>query len=118
RISDSMDVIRVAPGFVGPAYAVAMSADTTWTGTDQGLFFTVSRDGELLQPRPLASSGQFSGPVIGLEWVGESLVALSRDRIFWRNGSRWLAGPVQSASLGPLRAFAPHGDGAWLAGER
>jgi len=118
RISDSMDVIRVAPGFVGPAYAVAISADTTWIGTDQGLFFTVSRDGELLQPKALAGSGQFRGPVIGLEWVGESLVALTRERIFWRSGGRWIAGPVQSAALGPLRAFAPQGSGAWLAGER
>lgn len=118
RIADSAEVIRVAPGFSAPAYAVAMSADTTWIGTDAGLFFTVGRAGELLQPKALAGSGQFRGPVIGLEWAGEVLVALTRDRVFWRTASgRWIAGPEQPA-LGPLRAFVMDDRGAWLAGER
>ena len=118
RISDSSEVIRVAPGFAGPAYAVAISADTTWIGTDAGLFYTVSRGGDLLQPRGLAASAQFRGPVIALEWIGETLVALTPERIFWRAaGGRWTAGPAQPA-LGSLRAFAPDGPGAWLAGER
>ncbi|HEU4828516.1 MAG TPA: hypothetical protein VFT04_04925 [Gemmatimonadales bacterium] len=118
RIADSSDVIRVAPGFSGPAYAVAMSADTTWVGTDAGLFYTVGRDGELLQPRGLAGSVQFRGPVIGLEWEGELLVALTPDRMFWRSSSgRWIAGPEQPA-LGPLRSFVMNDGGAWIAGER
>jgi hypothetical protein len=118
RIADSSDVIRVAPGFSAPAYAVAMSADTTWVGTDAGLFYTVGRDGEMLQPRGLAGSGQFRGPVIGLEWAGEMLVALTRDRVFWRTATgRWVAGPGQPA-LGPLRAFVVDDRGVWLAGER
>jgi hypothetical protein len=118
RITDSADVIPIAPGFAGPAYAVAISADTTWIGSDGGLFFTVGRSGELLQPRALGATGQFRGPVIGLEWIGESLVALTDERIFWRGTSgRWTAGPVQSA-LGRLRAFVPDRDGVWLAGER
>jgi hypothetical protein len=118
RISDSSEVIRIAPGFAGPAYAVAMSADTTWVGTDAGLFYTVSRGGELLQPRGLTSSAQFRGPVIGLEWVGEMLVALTPDRLFWRTANgRWVAGPAQPA-LGPLRAFVMDDGTAWLAGER
>ena len=118
RISDSSEVIRIAPGFAGPAYAVAIVADTTWVGTDAGLFYTVSRGGELLQPRGLASSAQFRGPVLGLEWAGNVLVALTPDRVFWRSESgRWVAGPAQPA-LGPLRAFVLDGAGAWLAGER
>ncbi len=118
RIADSSDVIRVAPGFSAPAYAVAMSADTTWVGTDAGLFYTVGRDGELLQPRALAASAQFRGPVIGLAWAGETLVALTTDHVFWRGAAgRWTAGPRQPA-LGPLRAFVLDDGGAWLAGER
>ncbi len=118
RIADSTDVIRVAPGFSAPAYAIAMAADTTWVGTDAGLFYTVGRAGELLQPRGLASSAQFRGPVIGLEWAGEMLVALTPDRVFWRGANgRWVAGPAQPA-LGPLRAFVLDDRGVWLAGER
>jgi hypothetical protein len=118
RITDSSEVIRVAPGFAGPAYAVAIAADTTWVGTDAGLFYTVSRGGELLQPRGLASSVQFRGPVIGLEWLGERLVALTPERIFWRaENGRWIAGPAQPA-LGRLRALVLDRGGAWLAGER
>ena len=118
RIADSSDVIRVAPGFSAPAYAVAMTADTTWVGTDAGLFFTVGRDGELLQPRALTGSAQFRGPVIGLAWDGDVLVALTHDRLFWRNErGRWTAGPAQPA-LGPLRAFVMDVRGVWLAGER
>jgi hypothetical protein len=118
RIADASDVIRVAPGFSAPVYAVAMSADTTWVGTSAGLFYTVGRDGELLQPRGLAASGEFRGPVIGLAWAGEILVALTTDRVFWRGANgRWAAGPRQPA-LGPLRAFAMDDRGAWLAGER
>lgn len=119
RISDSAEVIRIAPDFAGPAYAVGISADTTWIGTDAGLFFTVSRSGPMLQPTALAASQRFRGPVIGIEWMGERLVALTRERLIWR-GERgvWTAGPDQTAALGPLRAFVLDGDGAWLAGER
>lgn len=119
RITDSMDVIRVAPSFSDAAYAVGISADTTWVGTDLGLFYTVSRDGELLRPAGLEASPSFREPVIGITWLGTTLVALTPERVIWRApGGGWSLSPIHSAQLGRLRSFVVEGPGLWLAGER
>ena len=119
RVTDSSEVIRIAPSFSDAALAVAISADTTWVGTANGLFFTVGRDGDLLRPAALARSAQARDPVVALEWLGESLVALTPDRVMYRRpDGEWVLGPVLSSQLGRLRAFDGDGAGTWLAGER
>lgn len=119
RITDSAEVIRIAPSFSDPAYAVAIAGDTTWLGTASGLFFTLSRDGELVQPAALGRSPVAREPVVALAWLGEILVALTEDRIMARrpNGT-WSFGPVLSTQVGRLRALAPDDGGVWVAGER
>jgi len=119
RVADSAEVIRVAPSFSDAALAVAISADTTWVGTATGLFFTIGRDGEMVRPAALARTPQAREPVIALEWLGETLVALTPDRIVHRRpGGDWVFGPVVSSQLGRLRALDADGTGTWLAGER
>ena len=119
RVADSAEVIRIAPSFSDAALAVAISADTTWVGTSTGLFFTVGRDGELLRPAALARSPQAREPVLALEWLGETLVALTPDRVIHRRpAGDWVFGPVMSSQIGRLRAIDGDGPGTWLAGER
>lgn len=118
RISDSLEVFRVAPGFSDAAYAVSISADTTWIGTAIGLFYTVGQKGELLRPAG-TEPVDFREPVLQITWLGDTLVALTRDRLLWRDDrGTWHVDPVQSGALGNLRAMRADGPGVWLAAER
>ena len=118
RMTDSAAVIRIAPSFGEAAYAVAIAADTTWIGTPSGLFLTLSRDGELVRPAGLGTVAARE-PVVGLAWLGETLVALTPDRVISRDArGRWQIGPVLSTQVGRLRALTPDGAGVWVAGER
>ena len=118
RMTDSAAVIRIAPSYGEAVYAVAIAGDTTWLGTPTGLFFTLSRDGDLVRPAGLATVAARE-PVLGLAWLGETLVALTPDRLISRDArGRWEIGPVLSTQVGRLRALAPDGAGVWVAGER
>jgi hypothetical protein len=117
RMTDSAAVIRIAPSLNDAVYAVAMSADTTWMGTGSGLYFTLSRDGDAYRPEGLGTVAARE-PVIGLGWLGETLVALTPERVISRGPRGWKIGPELSTQVGRLRAFVPEGAGVWVAGER
>ncbi len=118
RVSDSLEVFRVAPEFHDAAYAVSISADTTWIGTQLGIFYTVGRTGDLLRPAG-TEPAEFRDPVLQIGWLGDTLVALTRDRLLWReHGGRWHVDPVLSGMLGNLRAFRVDGPGVWFAAEK
>ena len=118
RVSDSLEVFRVAPEFNDPAYAVSISADTTWIGTDIGIFYTVGRTGDLLRPS-CTESPEFQEPVVQISWLGDTLLALARDRLFWRDSrGAWHHDPELTGVLGALRAMRVDGPGVWLAGEK
>jgi ligand-binding sensor domain-containing protein len=115
---DSLVPLRVAPSLDRVAYAIAMNADTTWIGTDDGLVFTTGREGELFRPGGMQGL-EFAEPVIRLAWMGRSLVGLTPTRVIWRDdASQWHAGVDYENQLGRLRALTVDGDGVWLAGER
>lgn len=115
---DSLIPLRVAPTLNQPAYAIAMNADTTWIGTDDGLVFTLGGEGDLLRPAGMRGL-EFAEPVIGLAWMGRSLLGLTPTRVIWRDSDdQWQAGVDYENQLGRLRAMAVDGDGVWLAGER
>lgn len=118
RVDDSLRLHRVAPRFTGAALAVAMSADTIWVGTPAGLLFVAGDSAELSRPGWLDTSS-LQAAVIGLEWLGDTLVALTPDQLLWRNprGS-WSLGPSLSGTLGRLRTFRADGNGFWVAGDR
>lgn len=117
RVSDSLEVFRVAPEFNDAAYAVSISADTTWIGTAIGIFYTVGRQGDLLRPSG-TESPEFREPVLQIAWLGDTLVALAPDRLFWRDsGGSWHHDDRLSGVLGGLRAMRVDGPGVWLAGE-
>jgi ligand-binding sensor domain-containing protein len=118
RVSDSLEVFRVAPDFNDPAYAVSISADTTWIGTAIGIFYTVGRTGDLLRPSG-TESPEFREPVLQIAWLGDTLVALAHNRLFWRDSRRgWHHDPEITSVLGELRSMRVDGPGVWLAGEK
>src|SRR5262249_31574172 len=52
--------------------------------------------------------------------LGDTLVALTRDQMLWRDPrtDAWTLGPNLSTILGGLVAFVPDGPGFWVAGEQ
>ena len=118
-MDDSLRVIRLAPLFADAAYAVFPAGDSVWVGTPRGVFLAVPGEQDLVRPEGLASAS-LQVPVFGLSTLGDTLVALTRDHMIWRDPrSRvWTTGPNLSGLLGRLRRFAPDGAGFWVAGDR
>jgi hypothetical protein len=119
RLDDSLRVIRIAPQFVEPAYAVFPIGDSVWVGTPRGVFLAVPGEEDLLRP-PGMSAVSLQAPVYGFATLGDTLVALTRDQLMWRDprSLAWTLGPNLSGLLGRLRRFAADGPGFWVAGER
>ncbi len=119
RISDSLEVSRIAPAYSDAAYAVFPAGDSTWVGTPSGIRLALPGLAGLVRPEGL-SSPSLQAPVIELAMVGDTLVALTHDSFLWRDPRTrlWALGPNLSALLGRLRRFVADGPGFWLAGER
>ncbi len=119
RIGDSLEVERVAPAFNDAAYAVFPAGDSTWVGTSSGVRLALPGLAGLVRPDGM-SSPSLQVPVIDLATLGDTLVALTRDGLLWRDPKtrRWALGPNISALLGRLRRFVADGPGFWVAGER
>jgi hypothetical protein len=118
RLDDSLRLHRVAPTFAGAALAVAMSGDTVWIGTTGGLLFTTGDSAEVMRPAGLGTAS-LQAPVVGLAWLGDTLVALTPEQLLWRSPrGAWSLGPSLSGTLGRLRTFEADGNGFWVAGDR
>ena len=119
RMDDSNRVTRVAPLFVDAAFAVFPAGDSIWVGTPRGLFLALPGQEDLERPRGL-SSASLQVPVFGFGVLGDTLVALTRDQMIWRDprSGSWSLGPNLSGLLGRLRRFTPDGAGFWVAGDR
>jgi hypothetical protein len=118
RLGERMEVERLAPRFVEPAYAVYPDGDSVWVGTSRGVMVAVADQPDLLKPPNTGSAG-FQQPVFGLVALADTLVGMGRDQLLWRNpGGRWNLGPPLSGVLGRLRRFAADRSGLWVAGER
>ena len=119
RLDDSLRVIRIAPQFAEAAYAVFPSGDSVWVGTPRGVFVAVPGEDDLLRP-PGLNAASLQAPVYEFATLGDTLVALTRDQLIWRDPRTrgWSLGPNLSGLLGRLRRFAADGPGFWVAGER
>lgn len=117
---DSTGFVQRAPRFRGAALAVELSGDTVWVGTELGLFAALPGEEDLLQPDALAGALSLQAPVVDLAWRGDTLVALTRDRLLWRdpgNGA-FTAGPLLGSRLGRLHTVVNGRGVLYLAGER
>jgi hypothetical protein len=119
RMDDSLRLTRVAPLFADAAYAVFPAGDSIWVGTRRGVLVAVPGREDVERPRAL-SSASLQEPVFGFSTLGDTLAALTRDHMIWRDPrtQAWSIGPNLSGLLGRLRRFAPDGPGFWVAGDR
>jgi hypothetical protein len=120
RIDDSLRVRRIAPSFGDPVYAVAVSGDTVWVGTDGGVYAALPGQPSLSRPKSIGATASLQVPVFALRFNADTLVGMTADGLIWRNpkGGAWTAGPVLSTVLGRLVAFVPDGGGFWVAGQK
>jgi hypothetical protein len=117
ELTDS-GVVRIAPAYVSPAYAVAIAGDTTWVGTPNGLFAATPNEADLRQAPGWETFTSLRARVTALLWRGDTLVALTGEQLLWRDprNGQWQLGPDPGIGLGRARALADGGDGVWIAG--
>jgi ligand-binding sensor domain-containing protein len=111
-------VVRIAHGYTGPAYSVAIEGDTTWVGTPLGLFAALPGELDVRQAPGWDALATLRTPVTALLWRGDTLVALTEHALLWRDprNHAWTAGPDPSIQVGHGRALADGRDGVWIAG--
>lgn len=119
RVDDSLHVERLAPAFAEPAYAVFPIGDSVWVGTSRGVLVALPGERDLARPATLGLPS-LQVPVLALSSLGDTLVALTRDHLLWRDPGTdaWTLGPNLSGLLGGLRSFTPYGAGFWVVGDR
>jgi len=119
RVSDSLQVERLAPRFADPALAVYPVGDSVWVGTQRGLLLALPGEQDLVRPAALASPA-LQAPVVAFSSLADTVVALTRDQMLWRDPGTetWTLGANLSGVLGGLVALVPDGPGFWVAGER
>jgi hypothetical protein len=119
RVSESLQVARLAPSYSDAVYSVLPAGDSVWVGTPSGLLLSIPGQSDVIRPDGLASPS-LQSPVVDIAPLADTLVALTRDALLWRNpkSHAWTLGPNLSALLGPLRRFAAEGPGFWVAGDR
>ena len=119
RVSDSLQVERLAPSYSDAVYAVLPFGDSVWIGTPSGLLLSLPGGRSVVRPAGLGSPS-LQGAVVDLAPLADTIVALTRDALLWRNPrtQAWTLGPNLSALLGRLRRFVAEGSGFWVAGDR
>jgi hypothetical protein len=119
RAWDSLRVERVAPGYNDAVYTVFPAGDSVWAGTPTGLLLALPNEADMVRPIGMASPSLQAG-VVDLAPLADTLVALTRDHLLWRDpkSRQWTLGPNLSGLLGRLRRFVADGPGFWVAGDR
>ena len=119
RVDDSLRVMRLAPRFAEPVLAVLPTGDSVWVGTQRGLLLALPGQADVVRPAALASPS-LQAPVVALASLADTVVALTRDQMLWRDprSGAWTLGPNLSGLLGGLVGFIADGTGFWVAGDR
>lgn len=119
RVDDALRVERLAPRFADAVLAVFPTGDSVWVGTQRGLLLALPGQADVVRPSVLGAAS-LQAPVVALGALGDTIVALTRDQMLWRDPrtGAWTLGPSLSGLLGRLVAFAADGPGFWVAGER
>ncbi len=112
-------ITRRALSYDGPVYALKANGDTLWVGTAFGLWASLPGDDSLRMPEGFRQLGTIP-PVLGIGYVGDTLVAMAPDHLVWRNpvSGEWTRGPDLAQQLGSLTAFAATLQGVWVGGLR
>jgi ligand-binding sensor domain-containing protein len=118
-VSPDDKISRRARSYDGPVYALKANGDTLWVGTAIGLYASLAGDDSLRMPEGFRRLGTIP-PVLGVGYVGDTLVVMTPDHLVWRNpvSGEWARGPDVSQQLGQLTAFAATLQGVWVGGTR
>lgn len=111
---------RHAPAFSDAVFALAARGDTAWVGTNRGLFALVANDGDIRMPEGFRRLTGIVAPVLGIGYHADTLVAMTPERLLWRDPTTgaWTAGPVLSTELGRLTVLDATAHGLWVGGLR
>lgn len=113
-------VDRLAPEYFGSVYALVARGDTVWAATAGGLAAHVLGENTLKVPDGLRQLIGGNSATYGVGYVADTLVAMTADRLLWRDPvtGAWTFGPSLSTQLGRLMLMTADVDGAWVAGDR
>ncbi len=113
-------VQRTAGAYTDAVYALAARGDTAWVGTSRGVFALVANDDDIRMPEGFRRLTGMTAPVLGIGYHADTLVAMTPERILWRDpvSGAWAAGPVLSTELGRLMVLHATINGLWVGGER
>lgn len=120
RIDRLDEVSRPAPNLLDPVYAVHATRDTLWIGAARGLAMLVAGDSVARVPPRWPEQLAARREVLGVGYVADTLVAMTRDEVTWRDpvSGEWVPGAPIGATTGALRAFHATPDGIWVGGDR
>jgi ligand-binding sensor domain-containing protein len=120
RIDRLDEVSRPAPNLLDPVYALHATRDTLWIGAARGLAMLVAGDSVARVPPRWQEQLAARREVLGVGHVADTLVAMTRDEVIWRDpvSGEWVPGAPIGATSGALRAFHATPDGIWVGGDR
>lgn len=109
-----------AEKFFAPAYALVGRGDTAWVGTSAGVAAYLPGQADLRIPEGVRALTGGNAPVYGIGYLADTLVAMTADRVMWRDpaSGAWNWSPDLSAVLGQLTAMHVDADGLWIGGTR
>ncbi len=111
---------RLAPNFADAAPAVLLAGDTLWVGTRFGLWYALGEGSDLRRPAGWGDAPSQQDPVLDLVWRGDTLVALTADRLLWRDpkSGSFTLGPTLGGALGRLHTLVSTPGALYLGGSR
>ncbi len=111
---------RAAPGVIDPIYALYARGDTLWVGGGFGLGAMLAGDSAVRLSTGWRQATAGEVPVFGIGYVADTLVAMTADRVLWRDPvlGGWTPGFALAPTLGRLRAMATTDAGVWVGGDR
>lgn len=120
RLDGTGGAARLAPALAVPIRALLPRRDTLWVASGVGLGALLPGDSTVRTSAGWRALARGAVPVVGVAFVGDTLVAMLEDRLAWRDpvGGGWMLGPDLGAGVGRLRVLAPTADGLWVGGDR
>jgi hypothetical protein len=114
-------LVRVAAKYQAEATALLARGDTLWVGTPSGVQAAVVGLDNLARPRGGSASASGAAlPILALASRADTLVALTSDRVLWRDPRTgvWAGGGTLARSVGAATTLIASPLGVWIAGER